>query len=438
MYKKLLKYFNNSSDLVLKEINNVNIVFLESLCSSDKINFYILNNIQLNKRINLRDNISGSTVVFVNDLNKICYYLLNGYALVYNDKEYLVCEVKADLYRGIEMPTSECSINGPKDSFNESILVNLGLIKRRIKTNKLINIDYELGKITKNKVSILYIDGVVNKKYVKTIKKYFKKFNFNSLCEIEVLSQQFDKKNFLPTVMKTERPDKVVNALLEGKIVIIGDNTPYALILPSFLVDFINPIGDRYVKSNNVNFLKLIRFSCFVITMLLPGFYIAITNFSPESIPLQLLVSFQNGRSGVPFPSYIECIFLMLLCSILRESDIRFPSSYGSSISILGALILGEAAVSANLVSPIMIIIVGITFITGLIFDNGDMIDGLRFYRFLIIIFSMLFGLYGLVISLIGILVKLCSIESLEEPYLFPLSPYNNKYFFKTMLKRNK
>ena len=183
----------------------------------------------------------------------------------------LVCEVKANLYRSIDIPTSESSINGPKDCFNESILINLGLIKRRIKTNKLINVDYELGSITKNKVSILFIDGIVKKKYVRTIKKYFNKFKFNSMCEIEVLSQQFDNKNFFPTVMKTERPDTAVNALLDGKIVIIGDNTPYALILPSFLIDFINPIGDKYVKSNNVNFLKIIRFICFVLTMTLPG-----------------------------------------------------------------------------------------------------------------------------------------------------------------------
>lgn len=438
MYNYLLKIFNNSSDLIYKEIDNIKLIYLDSLCDSNKINDYILKAINNNKRIFLRDNITGPSVIYINDINKAIDYLYNGFALIYDDNDMLVCEVKANLYRSIDIPTSESSINGPKDCFNESILINLGLIKRRIKTNKLINVDYELGSITKNKVSILFIDGIVKKKYVRTIKKYFNKFKFNSMCEIEVLSQQFDNKNFFPTVMKTERPDTAVNALLDGKIVIIGDNTPYALILPSFLIDFINPIGDKYVKSNNVNFLKIIRFICFVLTMTLPGIYISLTNFSPETVPLKLLVSFQNGRSGVPFPSYIECVFLILLCSILRESDIRFPSSYGSSISILGALILGEAAVNANVVSPIMIIIVGITFITGLIFDNGDMIDGLRFYRFLVLLFSILFGFYGLIIACIGILVKLCSINSLGEPYLFPLSPFNKKYFSKTMIKRNK
>ena len=195
------------------------------------------------------------------------------------------------------------------------------------------------------------------------------------MSDIEVLSQQLGNNNYLPTIIKTERPDRACNALLNGKIVIIADNSPYALILPSFFVDFINPIGDKYVNSKNINFLKIIRLLCFIISLVLPGAYIAVTNFSPESIPLKLLNSFQNGRSGVPFPSYIECIFLILLCAILRESDVRFPSSYGSSISILGALILGESAVSANLVSPIMIIVVGITFITGLVFNSGDVID---------------------------------------------------------------
>lgn len=438
VYEYLLKEFNNSSDLIDKKIDNVHVIYFDSLCSGDKINEYIIRNISNNKRILLRDNISGPSVVILDSIKQAIFYLLNGFCLVSNGYDLIVCEVKADLYRSINIPSSESSINGPKDSFNESILVNLGLIKRRIRSNKLVNNDYFLGKITKNKVSVLYLKGIVKKEYIKRINSIFKKFKFDSMSDIEVLSQQLGNNNYLPTIIKTERPDRACNALLNGKIVIIADNSPYALILPSFFVDFINPIGDKYVNSKNINFLKIIRLLCFIISLVLPGAYIAVTNFSPESIPLKLLNSFQNGRSGVPFPSYIECIFLILLCAILRESDVRFPSSYGSSISILGALILGESAVSANLVSPIMIIVVGITFITGLVFNSGDVIDGLRIYRFIVLISSILFGLYGLLISMLFILIKLCRMNSLGEPYLYPISPYNNEYFFKTILKRNK
>lgn len=353
----------------------------------------------------------------------------------------LVCEVKGDLYRSISPPTAETSVNGPKDSFNESILLNLGLIKRRIKSDDLINEDFSLGRKTLTKVSLLYCNDIVKKDLVKEIRKRLNNIDVDGIIDIEVLIQyleHYDEKSALPTIIKTERPDRVSQALLEGKIVIIADNSPYALIMPAFFSDFINPQGDYYVKAINVNFIKIIRLICFVATILLPAMYIAIVNYSPETIPMSLLLSFQAGRSGVPFPSAFEAIFMIFLCTILRESDIRFPSTYGSSISILGALILGEAAVSANIASPIMIIIIGITFVTGLIFSSGEVIDGLRFFRLFILIFTILFGLYGLVISSFILVVHLCSVNTIGKPYLYPIAPLNWNYLFKGLLKKDK
>lgn len=440
LYNKLKKDFNNSSDLKYKKIDNIHVVFLESVCSSDKINEYILQNITIgHDYFFLRDIISGPTVVYVTDYLLIKDYLLNGFALIYDEKDMLVCEVKGDLYRAVSEPTSEQSVNGPKDSFNENIIMNLGLIKRRIKTEHLINEDYTIGRKTKTKVSLLYLDDVAKKKMVKKVRKRLRQIDIDGIIDIEVLSQIINPSiNPLPTILKTERPDNVCTALLEGKIVLIADNSPYALIVPAFFVDFINPQSDRYVKSVNVNFLKIVRSLCIVISISLPAIYISIVNYNPETIPLNLLLSFQAGRSGVPFPSAFEAIFMILLCTILRESDIRFPSNYGSSISILGALILGEAAVSANVVSPIMIIIIGITFVTGLVFNNGDVIDGLRYYRLFLLFLAIFFGLYGFFIGVFVILIHLTSTQTFGEPYLFPLAPFEKTYLFKTLLKKNK
>lgn len=440
VYQKLKKDFNNSSDLKYKEINNIRVVFLESICSSDKLNDYIFRGITLNKNyFFLRNIISGPMVVYITDYRLVKDYLLNGFALIYDDKDMLVCEVKGNLYRSVNEPLAEKSVNGPKDSFNESILMNLGLIKRRIRSEHLINEDYTLGRKTKNKVSLLYLDDVAKMKYVKKVKKSLERIDIDGIIDIEILSQILNPSiNPLPTILKTERPDTVCSALLEGKIVLIADNSPYALIMPAFFVDFINPQSDKYVKSVNVNFLKIIRFLCFIVSITLPAMYISIVNYNPESIPINLLLSFQAGRSGVPFPSAFEAIFMILLCTILRESDIRFPSNYGSSISILGALILGEAAVAANVVSPIMIIIIGITFVTGLIFNNGDVIDGLRYYRFLLLFSAILFGLYGFFIGLFFIIVHLVSMNTLDEPYMFPIAPFEPIYLLKTFFRRNK
>lgn len=435
IYQNLLKQFNNSSDLLHKQINDIHIVYLESLCSGEKINEQILKTITLKPYIPLRENISGPSVVYIDSLDKVAFYLLNGFAFIYNSTEYIVCEVKADLYRGISAPTAETSINGPKDSFNENIVLNLGLIKRRIKSEKLAQEDYFIGKYTDNKVSMLYIKDLAKNDNVKLVKQRLKTIK-KDIIEIEMLSQMInDDSNPMPTIMKSERPDVAASALLEGKIVIIADNSPYCLILPAFFADFINPIGDRYVKSINVNFLKILRMLCLIITIILPAFYLAIINYNQETIPLKLLLSLQVARSGVPFASYIEALVMFLLSSILRESDIRFPSSYGSSISILGALVLGEAAVAANIVSPIMIIIVSITFITALVFNNSDLIDAIRYYRFFLIILAAFLGLYGIELGIFIILIKLCSTTTLKSTYLYPISPFDKTYFFKTILK---
>lgn len=435
---KLKKQFRESSDLIVKNINNVTVIFLESLCDSNKLNEFIFKNLRSKKAYNLRDIITAPSVVYVDNYDKLEFYLNNGFAVVMDKKDIIVCEVKGNLYRTITMPTTEPSINGPKDSFNESILTNLGLIKRRIKSDKLVNEDVFLGRKTLTKVSVLFLDDIADKSIVSEITNKLSDIDIDGIIDIEVLMQKLDDRKFpMPTIMKSERPDKVANSLLEGKIAIIADNSCYALILPVFFSDFINPESDNYVKSTNINILKVIRFLCLLITISLPALYISIINYNPQSIPLNLLLSFQSGRSGVPFPSAFEAIFMIFLCAILRESDIRFPSNYGSSISILGALILGEAAVSASIASPIMIIIIGITFITGLVFSSGEVISGLRIYRLFLLVCSIVFGLYGFVLGSVLLLLHLANIENYNRPYLYPIAPFNKNYFFKTILKKD-
>ena len=416
--KKLKKEFNNSSDLIHKKFNKVHVVYLESICSSNKVNEYILQNVTMGHRyLFLKDIISGPNVIHITEYKFIKEYLLNGFACIYDSNEILVCEVK------------------------EIYIDQLHHLLLRIKSDKLVNEDFMMGRKTLTKVSLLYCDDIVKKELVDTVRERINKIDVDGIIDSELLIQYLSSKDEhspLPTIIKTERPDRVARALLEGKVVIIADNSPYALVMPGFLSDFINPQGDYYVKAINVNFLKIIRLLCFVITIMLPALYVAIISYSPETIPIQLLLSFQAGRSGVPFPSSFEAIFMIFLCAILRESDIRFPSSYGSSISILGALILGEAAVAASVASPIMIIIIGITFVTGLIFSSGEVIDGLRFFRLFILILSIMFGLYGLVIGGFLILVHLCSVNTFGKPYLFPVAPMDKTYLFKTLLKNNK
>ena len=431
---KLKKDFNNSSDLIIKSLDNVHVIYLESICDSDKVNFYILQNLTQG---NDTEFISGPNTTTINEYEEIKFYLLNGFTIVIDKKIHAV-ETRGNIIRSIEKPDSEPSVSGPKDSFNENIQINLGLIKRRIKSEKLINIDYFLGKNTKTKVSLLYIDKVCDDASLNLVKNKLSKLNNYNIISISNIKQLLGKENrsFLPTIIETERPDNAVYNLLEGKIVIICDNSPFVLILPAFFNDFINPIVDNYGKNININFLKLLRFFCLIYTLIAPALYIALINYNPETIPLSLMVNIAKQRISVPFPSYIECILMLLLCGILKESDMRFPSSYGSAISIVGALILGEASVSAGLISPIMIIVAASTFITSLVFTDQEMVNGLRFFRFLLLILASFFGLYGLNIGLLIFLIHLSGLKVLNKSYTYPIAPFSLKYFNKILFKK--
>ena len=242
-----------------------------------------------------------------------------------------------------------------------------------------------------------------------------------------------DKGNVFPPTKLTERPDVIVKALLDGKVVIVMDTSPFAIILPAVLADFINPISDKYLYQRNANNLKILRMICFFLTIFTPAFYIAIITYNQETIPASLLTNFITQNEGIPFPATIETFFMIFICEMLRESDIRFPNNFSSSISILGALILGDAAVSANIDSPIMIIITALTFISSMIFSNVELSGAIRIWRFIAMIISSFYGLYGVALAFIFFIVSLSSYSSFGLPYTFPVVPFSLPYLKETL-----
>ena len=311
--------FQNSSDLISKKIKDIDIVFLESLCSSDKINEYILKVLVLAKnKHNLNNILVGPNTKQIAKKD-IATYLLNGFTLVIGDEIYAI-ETKGELVRSITEPTTEPDLHGPKDSFNESIQTNLGLIKRRIKSPDLINLDMTIGKYSQTKVSILYINSICDKELGNKVKNKLTQINIDGILDagnIKQLIGSEDNSPF-PTTQLTERPDKAAGDLLEGKIIILVDASPLAISLPAFLVDFINPSVDTYSKNININFVKILRFICLITTLFLPALYIALISYNQGSIPIDLLVNFAMQRSSVPIPSIIECLVILILCAILR------------------------------------------------------------------------------------------------------------------------
>ena len=436
---KINKDFNNCNDLIYKKVSIkykiYHMFFLESVSSSDKVTNYILNGIAFNssiQNINKKMPSPNFKEIEINDIN---YYLCNGFTIVINENNIYAIETRAEIDRGINEPTTEKNLYGPKDSLVENIQINLGLLKRRLKTNNLKNEVTIVGKYTKTTTNLLYIDSIVDKKLVNDIKKRLNNINTDGILDSGVLKNILDnKKNPFPTIKVSERPDTICAALLNGKVVILVDNSPFALIIPSFLLDFFNSATDTYIKPTNIDFLKLLRILCFFISIIIPAWYIAITTYNQETIPLSLLINFSNQRSGVPFPAIIEALIMILVCEILKESDLRFPNSYGSAISILGALILGEAAVNAGIVSPIMIIVIAITYISSLLFSDSEITGAIRIWRLIFLLSSSLFGLYGISLSIIAFITNITSYKSMYTNYTFPIIPFNKKYFKKILL----
>ncbi len=441
---RLKDEFTNVPDFKIKEIKiglkkTIYVCFIETVCSGDKINDYILKHLtRYNSKLNLNSNTPGSNTVPLDNYDKIEFYITNGFAIVILDKDILAIEVRGDLQRAVSQALREPSLLGPEDSFVENYQTNMGLIKRRIKTHHLKSEEIVMGRDTLTTLSINYIDNIAKMSDVKVIKEKLDSIDVDGVIDLGTIVNYLESENktVFPTIKRTERPDLVATSLLEGKIVILMDTSPFAIILPTFLADYINPVSDNYVKSINVAFIKILRAICFGLSMVTPGIYIAIINYNQETIPASLLVNISTQRSGVPFPSIIEVIMLLIICDILRESDLRFPSNFGSAISILGALIIGEAAVNAGLVSPIAIIIASFTFITSLIFSDLEISNALRYYRYLFLFFASFFGLYGIFLATVFFLINVISIRSLNNPYFAPIAPFNKAYFFKTILKR--
>lgn len=439
VFKYINDTFKDTPDLVERKIKYsfscVHIYYIETICSSEQINNFVLKNLtNPNGYRRFKDILAGPNFKEI-DLGRLEFYLYNGFtALVYKGKIYVI-ETKASLDRSVSFPEVEQDLYGAKDALLENYQKNIGLIKRRLKSSHLKTKEYKLGRFTQTATGVLYIDNITDMSLVKRIDELLNKIDTDSVIDVGELKQflTMDKGNVFPPTKLTERPDVIVKALLDGKVVIVMDTSPFAIVLPAVLADFINPISDKYLYQKNANNLKILRMICFFLTIFTPAFYIAIITYNQETIPASLLTNFITQNEGIPFPATIETFFMIFICEMLRESDIRFPSNFSSSISILGALILGDAAVSANIVSPIMIIITALTFISSMIFSNVELSGAIRIWRFIAMIIASFYGLYGVALAFIFFIVSLSSYSSFGLPYTFPVVPFSLPYLKETL-----
>ena len=438
---ELKKKVSPSNDYVFKKIKidgkTIFLIFNDVLTDGGSIDENILRKLVLLNRKELKhiENYLPIRNIKIIKNEEILYYVNNGYLVVVTNKIY-ACEVKAKLDRGINMVDGELTIAGPKDSFTENFNSNLGLIRKRIKSSNLKVIDLEIGRSSKTKVGILYVEDIVKEEIPSRIMEVLSKIDIDGIIDSSYLKTALEgQKSYFPTIMMSERPDKSSMALLEGKVVIIVDMSPYALILPSFFIDFFHTTDDYYQKSFNTTFIRIIRLLAFFIAIFTPALYISVTTRNYNLIPLDLLLVLKAGRTFVPFPAYIEALFMIVCFEILKESDLRMSYTSGSSISILGGLILGDAAVSAGIVSPIMIIVIAISSIAGLIFSSVELENAIRMYKIFLLILGTIWGIYGVSIGAIYIAYKLLTLKMFGIPYLVPFIPLEKNELRDTFIK---
>ncbi|MNO17306.1 Spore germination protein B1 [compost metagenome] len=367
-------------------------------------------------------------IQMIHSQNQIYQALLEGSAVIVIDglQSAVAVSIGGGVRRAVEEPTTQGVIRGPKEGFTEDISTNLTLIRRKLRTPDLKFESHLIGAVSQTRVILTYIEGIANPEVVQEITKRLQSIDTDSILEsgyIEEFIQDAPLTPF-PTMLNSERPDTVAGSLLDGQVAILVDGTPFALIAPVTFFNFFQTSEDYYQRYDISSFLRAIRLISFMVSLLLPSLFIALTTFHQEMIPTILLVTLAAQREGVPFPALLEALMMELTFEVIREAGVRMPRAIGPAISIVGALVIGQAAVEAGLVSGAMVIVVSFTAISNFVIPYFSMAAAVRLLRFVLMLLAGTLGLFGIIAGVIPILAHLLSLQSFGIDYLMPYSPF--------------
>lgn len=337
-------------------------------------------------------------------------------------------DIKGFKQRSIDKPQNEIVIKGPHEAFVENIRTNTSLLRRFSNNENLVIESLEVGTMTKTKCAVCYMQNIANSDLIAEIKYRINNLDVDSVLSIGQLEQLISDNNSLglPRAISTERPDNAVQHILEGRVVVLLNGSPFALILPAIMIDFLTSPEDRNLKTIYSNFLRGIRILAAFFALLLPGIYVSVTSFHVEILPTELLYSILAARESVPFPIIFEILIMEISFEIIREASLRVPSPIGSTISIVGGLVVGQAAVSAGIVSPILIIIVAITALSSFAIPDYTFSFHLRLFRFLFIFLGYTAGFLGIGTGFFVYLSIICDMDSFGVSYSIPYSTMEN------------
>ncbi|NLA11818.1 MAG: spore germination protein [Firmicutes bacterium] len=371
--------------------------------------------------------LTADELIEVDNVAGLFAELSRGGAAVFFDGSAgaLICDTRKPKLRAISEPENETTLRGPRDGFIENLRVNTSLIRLRLPIPQLWMKKMTLGRLSNTEVVLIYIKGLAREKLIREVHSRLQQVDIDAILGSGYLEDYIvDSPNTLfPLTYRTERPDKVTAALLEGRAVVLVAGTPFALIVPTEL-NMLMQAPDDYFELFPIGvFIRLLRYAALIISLILPGVYVGIVTFHPELLPTPLFLRIISTREGVPFPVVAEMLILELIFEILREAGLRLPPAIGPAISIVGALILGDAAISAGLVSPGVVIVVALTAIAGFSTPSFALSTAIRLLRFIFTIAGATFGLFGVQFALLLTVIHLCSLRSFGVPYLSPFAP---------------
>lgn len=365
----------------------------------------------------------------VNNLQEVCHHISSGDTILLLDgySQGLAASTRSWQTRPVQTPDNEVVIFGPKEGFTETLRFNTALLRRRIKSANFKIESFVLGRITKTDVVICYIKNIVPDSLVEEVKQRLNEIDIDAVLDTNYLEEFImDKKSTIFTQAEhTEKPDHVVGQLLEGKICIMVDGSPMALIMPISFPEYIISPEDYYVHYIPASLFRLLRFTAFLLALTLPSLYVAVITYHHEMVPTQLYLTIASTRQGIPFPAFMEALLLEATFELLREAGLRLPRAVGPAVSIVGALIIGDAAVRAGLVSTPMVVVVAFTGIASFVSPNYNAAIIIRIARFIFLFAAAAFGFLGIMLVMGLLLIRMSSLSSLGLPYMVPMAPLN-------------
>lgn len=419
------------------------IVYAHGICDIAMVNEFVLHSLMADTPENAQANgsrqknlfevikanaLSAGKVEVKTDWDGVILSVLSGDTVILIDgyAEAMAVGTRGGDHRGVEEPSAQVVIRGPKDGFVESIGTNAALVRRRIRSANLRLEPMQIGTVTRTDVAVMYIRGIASDKLVQEVQNRLRKINIDGILESNYIEQMVADKTHtpFPLLFNTERPDAVAGSLLEGRIAIFVDGTPFVLIAPATFFMFFQAAEDYYQHFIAASAIRLLRYISFLISLFVPSIYIAAITYHQEMIPTQLLISLAAQRENVPFPAFIEAFLMEVTFEILREAGIRMPRAIGQAVSIVGALVLGQAAVEAGIISSAMVIVVALTGIASFSTPSYSLALAARLIRFLMMVSAGMLGFYGVAIFSIIVLGHMCGLRSFGIPYLAPLAPF--------------